>query len=359
VILTQIDVSGVRNIQSISFQPDPLFNLITGPNGAGKTSVLEAIHLLSTGHSFRTRKTKEILNHTESELSVIARIHDSKLDNDLRAAIQKNRVGETQLKLNFESLNSMAEMTRILPVKALFPDSHKLIQEGPSARRQFLDWGLFHVEQSFFNYWKAYKQALEQRNHALRRQLADAEIKAWDSELAKTGQAISEARARYVIELRGWLVEYAARFHLDGEISIDYKQGWNEAQSLADTLASSFSQCQRFKTTTVGPHRAELAIGFNKVPAKQVMSRGQQKLLIYAMHFAQIAMFEDAQKQRPIVLCDDLAAELDEEHRNRMLECLTEMNLQTFITSNMRFDFPDNMSFTVFHVEHGELQEVV
>jgi len=190
-----------------------LFNLITGSNGAGKTSLLEAIHLLSVGHSFRTRKTRELLNHKASELSVIAKLHDPHLKNDHRAGIQKNRQGETQLKLNFEALNSMAEMTRIL---------------------QFLDWGLFHVEQSFFKYWKTYKQALEQRNHALRQQLPTPEIRAWDAELAEAGEAISSARIHYIDEFRAWLVEYTKKFCLDGDITIEYRKGWNADISLME-----------------------------------------------------------------------------------------------------------------------------
>lgn len=359
MILTQVDIEGIRNLKPTSLKPGPGFNLITGANGAGKTSLLEAIHLLSAGHSFRTRKTREILNTDADSLSIISKLHDLKHAKDHRAGIQKYRNGDTHLKLDYEPLHSMAQMTRLLPVKALFPDSHKLIQDGPSARRQFLDWGLFHVEQDFFAHWKIYKRALEQRNQALRRHLPENEVIAWNGELSESGSKISEFRQSYVQELRAWLTEYLKKFGIIGQIGVEYKLGWSSDHSLPEALKAAMSQCQRFRTTTVGPHRGELAVSFDGVTARQIMSRGQQKLLVYALHFAQLALFEERNHERAIVLCDDLPAELDVEHRNSVLECLNGMKLQSFITSNAPIDFPTEADSAMFHVEHGEVQEVV
>lgn len=359
MILTQVDIAGIRNLQSVSINPHPYFNLLIGENGAGKTSLLEALHLLASGHSFRTRKSRELINHNLPELSISARMHDPVRDKNHRAGMHKARDGTTTLKLDFEALQNMSELARMMPIKALYSDSHKLVQEGPSMRRQFLDWGLFHVEHAFLEKWKIFRQALEQRNQALRRQLPNSEIKAWDNELVGAGEVLTQYRSNYVDALKDEVVNFARNFALDGEIQLEYRTGWNSELTMRDALSNSFAQCQRFKTTTVGPHRAELVILHDGVPAKQVLSRGQQKLLVYAMHFSQLFVLEKRTEQRAIVLVDDLPAELDSKHMGAVLESIKSQKLQAFISSTAAFPLPEKSTRSMFHVEHGEVSEVV
>lgn len=293
------------------------------------------------------------------ELSVTAQLHNPATDAAHRAGMRKNRAGETELKLDFTALNSTAEMAKLMPVKALYPDSHRLMQEGPANRRQFIDWGLFHVEPTFFRQWKIYRRVLDQRNQSLRSQLPDAEVSAWNEELAESGQAITDLRKTYVSSLLTHLTEYLRLFSLEGEIELTYKPGWSSGLPLAEALLAAREQCRRSKTTTVGPHRAELAIDIDQVPAKQIMSRGQQKLLVYALHFAQLSLFNQAGLANAIVLCDDLPAELDDDRLGRVLSCLASMALQVFISSNRPFQLPENSVSKSFHVEHGKVLEVV
>lgn len=357
--LTQAGIYGFRNLLQVDLKPAAQFNLLTGGNGAGKSSVLEAIHLLSTGHSFRTRKIKELIMLGAEELSVTAQLHNPTTESAHRAGMRKNRAGETELKLDFEALGSAAEMAKLMPVKALYPDSHRLMQEGPANRRQFIDWGLFHVEPYFFHHWKTYRRALDQRNQSLRSQLPDAEVHAWNDELAESGQAITDFRAAYIESLIIHLTEYLRLFSVEGEIELTYKPGWSSGLPLAEALPMAKDQCRRFKTTTVGPHRAELSINIDQIPARQIMSRGQQKLLVYALHFAQLSLFNQAGLAKAIVLCDDLPAELDDDRLERVLDCLLSMELQVFISSNNPFQLPVGAISKTFHVEHGKVLEVV
>ncbi len=359
VYLTQAGIYGFRNLLQVELHPASQFNLLTGANGAGKSSVLEAIHLLSTGHSFRTRKIRELIMLGAEELSVTAQLHNPGTDSTHRAGVRKNRAGETELKLDYSALNSTAEMARLMPVKALSPDSHRLMQEGPANRRQFIDWGLFHVEPGFFTQWKVYRRALEQRNQSLRSQLPDVEVMAWNTELADSGQAISDLRSAYVESLVSHLSDYLRLFSVEGEIRLTYKPGWSNPSPLAEALPLAHDQCRRFKTTTVGPHRAELNIDIDQVSAKQIMSRGQQKLLVYALHFAQLSVFREAGLTNAIVLCDDLPAELDDDRLQRVLSCLSSMDLQVFISSNRPIPLPEQSQSKTFHVEHGKVLEVV
>ncbi|MBX2824648.1 MAG: DNA replication/repair protein RecF [Gammaproteobacteria bacterium] len=359
MILTQAGISGFRNLADVTLVPAPTFNILHGGNGAGKSSILEAFHLLSTGHSYRTRKIKELITLGQSELTVTAQLLNPTSEASHRAGIRKSRNGETELKLDFEPLNSAAEMARTLPVKALFPDSHRLMQDGPAIRRQFLDWGVFHVEPGFFQSWKSYRRALDQRNQGLRAQLPDSEITAWHPELAQAGESITRNRLDYVAALSPRLQHYLSLFDIDVEIELGYRPGWTDEIPLLEKLEQSLDQCRRFRTTTVGPHRAELTINLEQMPARQILSRGQQKLVVYALHFAQLELFSSASQSRAVVLCDDLPAELDEDHLQRVLACLESMQLQTFITSNRPLNCPEFTGLKSFHVERGLVREVV
>jgi len=359
VILTQTGVLGFRNLDNVEFEPAPTFNILHGGNGAGKSSILEALHVLSTGHSYRTRKVKELITLGQQELTVTAQLFSPSTEVTHRAGIRKSRNGETELKLDFEPLNSTAEMARTLPIKALFPDSHRLMQDGPAIRRQFVDWGVFHVEPGFFQSWKTYRRALDQRNQGLRTQLPDSEIVAWHAELAQAGEAITAYRRNYVEALVPRLTHYLAHFDIDADIQLGYRPGWTDEIPLEEKLSRSLDQCRRFRTTTVGPHRAELTIDLDQIPARQILSRGQQKLVVYALHFAQLELFANASQTQAVVLCDDLPAELDDDHLQRVLACLQTMRLQTFITSNRPIECAENTGLKSFHVERGQVREVV
>jgi len=137
VILTHVDIRGLRNLQEIEFSPAPGFNLIIGSNGAGKSSILEAIHCLSVGHSFRTRKIRELITRGEDEFTLACQMLDVATEQTHRSGLRRHRDGTTELRLDYEEIRSIAPITQLLPIKALTPDSHGLIQDGPNVRRQF------------------------------------------------------------------------------------------------------------------------------------------------------------------------------------------------------------------------------
>ncbi len=358
MILTQLEIGQFRNIAEAQLSPSPGFNLLFGHNGAGKSAVLEAIHCLSSGHSFRTRKVKELIRHEQDSFMLICQMTDLSGENSHRTGLQRNRDGSTALRLDYEPLASMSSITQMMPVKALTPDSHKLIQDGPSGRRQFMDWGTFHVEHTFFPIWKHFRRALAQRNQALKDGAQDSEIDSWDEQLIDAGTELTDMRKRYVsqlgTELQSQLTEMSAVFHVEHQ----FKQGWTEELSLEEALAKSRQNCRRFRTTTVGPHRADLQIDTSGHPAKQVLSRGQQKTLIYAMHMAQLNLLHKLSENRAIVLCDDLKAELDEDQYVKILTQLKKQQSQVFLTSTEPFE-STSVEITQFSVQGGKVEKRV
>jgi len=201
VILTHIDIHRLRNLLDASLDPAPGFNWFTGDNGSGKTSILEAIQCLSVGHSFRTRKVKELIHVKHEEFLLTCEIQDPSNNRQHRCGLQRHRDGTTELRFDYEPVRSMAAITQLLPVKALTPDSHRLIQDGPSGRRQFIDWGTFHVEHLFFDTWKQFRRTLSQRNQALRLNAPDSEVKSWDEQLIESGSRLDQMRKAYLEKL--------------------------------------------------------------------------------------------------------------------------------------------------------------
>ena len=156
MILTRLEIDGFRRLAGVTLDPHPSLNLLSGANGSGKSSVLESIQCLSTGHSFRSRKARELVARDRDELTITARLHDADRNREHRVGLSRHRDGDLEMRLDYEPVDGVADVTRLLPVKALSPDSHALLQEGPDERRRFIDWGVFHVEPRFLEAWRRF-----------------------------------------------------------------------------------------------------------------------------------------------------------------------------------------------------------
>lgn len=352
--VTRLEVDGLRNLRDVAIEPHPALNLLTGRNGAGKSSVLEALQCLSTGHSFRTRRTRELLARDRDVMTVAGRLHDPRDGREHRIGLARQRDGLLEMRVDFESVDSAAVATRLLPVKALTPDSHALLQEGPDERRRFLDWGVFHVEPRFFEAWRRFRRALAQRNQALRDGRAEAEVRSWDEQLAVSGTEVDRFRRAYVDALEEALASRTARLASPLEVSLRYRSGWSDELSLAEVLARNIDAHRRLKTTSDGPHRGEIVVTQDGVPARVSLSRGQQKLLVYLLHLSQLDRLLAVEGRRAVVLCDDLGAELDPDAMADVTTQLAETAGQLFITGVDVEPFRSR-DHVLFHVERGRV----
>lgn len=357
--LTQLDIRQVRNLEDVQIKPGKRCNYIYGDNASGKTSVLEAIYLLSIARSFRTTHIKHVISHEKSSLQVFARIE--KNNNEETTALGLERSPQkTRIRINGSDVKQVSQLSALLPVQIINPDVHKLLEQGPKYRRQFVDWGVFHVEHHFLQAWQHYYRVLKQRNAALRKHQPKKSITLWDEQLIQYAKELTLARENYLLGFLPIFNKYVDKL-MGLSVDINYQRGWNAELSFTDTLNKTFEKDSFKGFTSSGPHRADLEILHNNNLVQNCFSRGQQKLLVCAMRLAQISHLKKETDQESILLVDDLAAELDIQHRQSLIELLIDTNAQLFVTATEQnsFDLPPEIEPKMFHVEHGVVKEVV
>lgn len=350
--LAFVSAENVRCIEQAQLELHGGQNLIVGANGSGKTSLLEAIFLLGRGRSFRTRNTERLIRRGEEQLVVFGRTGG---DPERTLGVRAARASPTVAKIGGVFVASLAELSEVFPVQVIDPGVHKLVEESPLWRRRWIDWAVFHVEHGFVDAWTRYRRALQQRNAALR--AGPEQAPAWEPELSRLGEALADSRRRLLERLLPYWNETVVA--LTGrDVELTYSQGWPRESTLAEALRSSRSRDDARGMTQFGPHRCDVHIRIEGRPARQVASRGQQKLIAAAMILAQLKMLRNEFRATPTLLLDDPAAELDADRLTAFIEQVRLLRCQLVLTSLRSdpgaFGAPERM----FHVEQGTVRPV-
>ncbi|HUL19147.1 MAG TPA: DNA replication/repair protein RecF [Steroidobacteraceae bacterium] len=351
--LYAVTIQDVRCISQADLEIPPGLSLIWGENGSGKTSILESIFLLGRGRSFRTRNTERLIRHGHEHLRVIGEVE---VPGGYRQVIgiEARRSGVTA-RVAGNPVDSLAELSRAFPVQVIEPGVHKLLEEGGYRRRRWMDWAVFHVEPQFVGVWQRYSRALKQRNAALKADPSQAG--AWNAELARAGEQIAASRARLLEQLQPhWAYVLEALTGLD--VQLHYLRGWAAERSLLEALEASRVRDESRGLTHAGPHRADVSVRLANRPAREVLSRGQQKLVAVAMTVAQIRLLRELTGTTPTLLLDDPAAELDGTRLRVFIEQVKQLRSQLILTSltaeSRLFGVPER----TFHVAEGRVQPV-
>lgn len=353
--IRRLDILRVRNLSEVQIRPADRVNIIYGNNGSGKTSLLESIYMLGLGRSFRSAKLEPVIDIKADDCVVFA-----ELDAGVSIGLNKSRKQGHILKLLGERQKSWVETARHLPMQIINSDSFSLLEGSPKVRRRFLDWGVFHVEHEFALAWRKANKCLAQRNLLLKqRRLDKAQLEAWDAEFCILGAQIDSHRKHYIDQYLPILTDALPRLIDIPNLKISYERGWDENSGLADALSNSMERDVRYGATQIGPHRADISIKIGRNAAADVLSRGQQKLLVSAMKVAQSQLLYRLTEEKGIYLIDDLPSELDDDNRVLICRLLEELGCQIFITCVDAKEIEKCWSIDVstgkFHVEHGKI----
>jgi DNA replication and repair protein RecF len=357
--LQSLDIRNFRNIQNASLTFSSGLNLITGTNAAGKTSLLEAIYCLGRVRSFRTGIVDEPVRYGQTSYRLVGRVRQEG-GRIVPVGIERQATG-LQVHLDGKSILRLSDLAGSFPVQVMSGDTDTILEGGPRYRRQAIDWALFHVEHPYREYWQRYTRALRQRNAALRARVSIQQVRAWDTEMLETGEQIDRLRRHYFESLQPKLQEILADLLPGITVSLQYQSGWPAGLELTEALAQAIERDRTRGYTQHGVHRADFRILVNGHNARSHCSRGQQKALTVGFILAQIGLQQDRDVALGAFLLDDFASELDEAHQERVLCGLQDMRAQVFVTAieGIRSDHAAWHETKRFHVEHGEIQEVL
>jgi len=349
-----------RNIEQSQTELHPHLNFLVGDNGSGKSSFLEAIFFLGHGKSFRTTKLENLASHQHTNFVVSV-----KDNTDAQIGIAKDFISNTtEIKINGEKHSKLSELAKNIAVQIITPESFKLFFGGPKERRRFVDLGLFHVEQSFSKEWKDFSRILKQRNAYLRSGRSVDGIKYWDDAFCSHSNNVSALRLQYIESFKDEFLCWAKLLlpALYENIEIQYYQGWKQKTNLEDVLAHNQTREFTLGYTLAGTHKFDVRFLLNKQPLENQLSRGQQKLFLLALTFAQAKLIEKVKRVKPILLIDDVGAELDSQSRAVLNNAINQLNCQVIITAIDKVAVeplvPNDHDYKMFHVKHGKIFEM-
>lgn len=361
--ICRLSIHQLRRFDAVDLLPQPGINLLTGDNGAGKTSVLEALHLMAYGRSFRGRVRDGLIRQGQDALEVFVEWDETlgeRSDHRRRAGLRHSGQ-DWKGRLDGEDVGQLGNLCAALAVVTFEPGSHALVSGGGEPRRRYLDWGLFHVEPDFLPLWRRYSRALKQRNALLKQGGPPRMLDTWDHELAEAGEPLTSRRQQYLERLQDRAVSLAVELAPQlGIQALNLAPGWRRHElSLADALLLARDRDRQAGYTSVGPHRADWNVAFSAIPGRDALSRGQAKLTALVCLLAQAEDYAAERGHWPVIALDDLGSELDRNHQGRVLERLLAGPAQVFITAT---ETPSALSaplpITRFHVEHGQVLAV-
>jgi DNA replication and repair protein RecF len=373
--------------------------ILVGNNAQGKSNLLEAVELLSTLRSHRTSRDRELI-YSEAAIAQITGTLERDVGSvDLSLSLRHN--SRRTVALNGQSLRRQLDFLGILNMVQFSSLDLDLVRGGPEQRRNWLDSLLIQLEPVYAYILQQYNQVLRQRNALLkksresgarsqepgeRRDRADAEhpiqnsshvtrdpspltpsteLALWDAQLVATGTRLIRRRARVVQRL----APLAAEWHqaISGsteELTVRYLPNVPLEKDDPEVIKQAFLDKIRERaiaeqyqgTTLVGPHRDEVEFVINQTSARQYGSQGQQRTLVLALKLAELKLIEEVIGEAPLLLLDDVLAELDLSRQNQLLDAIQE-RYQTLITTTHlgAFDAQWLRSSQIFSVKAGQL----
>ncbi|MGI9608559.1 MAG: DNA replication/repair protein RecF [Acidimicrobiales bacterium] len=359
LVLEQLWLSDWRSHASFEMEFSPGVTAIVGRNGSGKTNVVEAIAWLATMRSFRGAPSEALIRR-DAEAAVVRALLRSE-QRELLLEAELPRRGRSRIQLNKQRLTRTADLVGTMSVTVFAPDDLELVKGSPGARRTYLDQILGGMHPRNDATRSEVEKILKQRNALLKgcrgRLDSDATytLDVWDAKLADAGNRLCAARNEAIAELAP-IVQTAYRDVAGDEVAVDltYIAPWFST-GLSDALAASRTDDIRRGVTMVGPHRDELEISLQDMPARTHASQGEQRSLSLALRLAGHELVRRVTGVAPLLILDDVFSELDDDRSAALVAALP--TGQTLLTSAIELP-PGAVSDAVLRLGEGELADV-
>lgn len=366
--IKEIQIKNFRNYDHLNLKLNENFNVFFGKNGSGKTNILEAISMLISGKSFRTSRDRELLNFHQDMYEIDALIERRGLEKDYKLLYERDK--KKKIQVNLSNVNTLRELRRESPLVVFMPEDLKIVKEGPSLRRRYLDEAISNLDLIYRYNLSKYNKILKEKNELLKRRNRNLNerllFEGYNIQLASLGSYIVMARKKYIDTLNREIKDIHLNISEGDEILLcNYQSPLAEFEDLKEIeikmlegLRSSLERDLYVKYSTYGPQRDDIEILFNDRDLKTYGSQGQQRSAILSMKIVEINLIIKNRNIKPILLLDDVFSELDSLRRQRLIESIS--GIQSFITMAEKMylkEFNINKS-NLYLVENGEVKKM-
>ena len=354
-IIEKLHVARFRNLNDQYLEPNKNINLVLGSNGQGKTNFIESLYYLGHNRSFKTKNIKDVIPFNEELVQINAIIDGEKI------TLKKSK-HKTIILVGDEKISSNSLLSQRLPTQIISPDRGFVVGGTPKLKRSYLDWGVFHDHKEILKTYKSYNKTLKNINAILASKNQN-QLDEWLSQLSFLSVEISQARINYIQKLIKILEESSLQkleSFIESTKNLKFKlqTGWTKdvdglnQKEIITYLQNNKDSFIRTKHLGYGPHRATVDFYLNN-KNEGFLSRGEQKKLSIVFWMLQVLVLAN-EKSDPVVLIDDISSELDQKKINSILDFLTNLNIQIFITDIGNKELPLDLKKTnIYHIKNG------
>lgn len=355
--IESLKLKNFRNYELLSLGFDKSTNIFYGDNAQGKTNILEAVYLSGTTKSHRGTKDRDMIQFGENESHIETIVEKNGIKYQIDMHLKKN--SPKGIAINKIPIRKASELFGIINIVFFSPEDLNIIKNGPGERRRFIDLELSQLDKVYLNNLSNYNRIVNQRNHLLKEidynKSALETLDIWDMQLIQYGSKIIERRQKFIEEIN----EIISNIHkkLTGnreDIKIIYEPS-NGALSFEQALLKNKEKDLRIKSTSVGPHRDDIAFLVGDIDIRKYGSQGQQRTAALSLKLSEIELVKKSIHDTPVLLLDDVLSELDKHRQNYLLDSIHD--IQTLITCTGVDEFV-NHRFSinkVFHVQNGQV----
>ncbi len=359
MIVKKLELLNYRNYSYLDIDFNSGINILYGDNAQGKTNILEALYMSGTSKSHKNAKDKETIKFGEEEAHIKTIVDKNSIEYKIDIHLKKHKL--KGIAINGMPIKKATELFGVLNLIFFSPEDLNIIKDGPSERRRFIDMELCQLDKVYLYNLTNYNKTLDQRNKLLKDMIDKPSLKetldSWDEQLIKYGTEIIKRRKQFIDDLNE--VIFLIHKKLSGnkeELTINYEPDVNEI-NYVNALKEVRKKDERFLTTSIGPHRDDMAFLIKNVDLRKYGSQGQQRTAALSLKLSEIELVKSIIKDEPVLLLDDVLSELDKNRQNQLLGSLDKT--QTIITCTGLDEFIKERIFVdkVFQVIDGKVYE--
>ena len=358
--IQSLELSNFRNYESLKTEFSEGTNILYGDNAQGKTNILEALYMLSICKSYRGQRDRDLIRFGQEEAHIRSVIMKGGIDYTVNMHLSRNRT--KGIAVNGQKLRKASQLVGLLHIVFFSPDDLRIIKDGPSERRRFMDMELCQLDQSYLFNLAHYNKIIDNRNRLLKDIAYDRRLEemldVWDAQMVDYGSKITARRKVFMDSVSAIVGDIHASLTGGKEhLTVGYEPNVIP-EDFAEKLRKARERDIRQKISTVGPHRDDFSFVDNAIDLRTFGSQGQQRTCALSLKLSEIELVKQIIGDNPVLMLDDVLSELDSGRQNYLLGSIG--GIQTFITCTGLDEFVRNR-FTIdrlFQIRNGTVAKM-